>query len=68
MSPQENNMVLMGQIVKRLYTLVKGMIWSKRTLADLLKLISAENKSKPPPVKLTAVQMQFDFGETFAQK
>ncbi len=52
---------------RRLYTLVKGMIWSRRSIAELLKLILAEDQSKPPPIKLTAVQMQFDFGDDFTQ-
>lgn len=52
---------------RRLYTLIKGLLWSRRTIAEILKLILGEDESRPPPVKLTAVQLQFDFGDASAQ-
>jgi len=52
---------------RRLYTLIKGLLWSRRTISEILKLILGEDESRPPPVKLTAVQLQFDFGDAFAQ-
>lgn len=48
---------------RRIYTLVKGMLWSQRSLAALITLIETEEGGTSPPIKLTAVQMQFDFGD-----
>jgi len=48
---------------RRFYTLVKGMLWSQRTISALIKLVEADKKENSPPLKLTAVQMQFDFGD-----
>lgn len=47
---------------RRIYTLVKGMLWSQRTLSSLMKFIETEETGTAPPIKLSAVQMQFDFG------
>ncbi len=52
---------------RRLYSLIKGLLWSRRTISEILKLILGEDKSRPLPVKWTAVQLQFDFGDAFAQ-
>ncbi len=57
----------LNESFRRLYTLVKGLLWSRRTISEILKLILGEDKSRPPPVKWTAVQLQFDFGDAFAQ-
>ncbi len=46
---------------RRLYTLVKGMLWSRRNLSELLKIVSGKNKTKDPPLKSTSAQLEFDF-------
>ncbi len=46
---------------RRLYTLVKGMLWSRRNLLELLKIVSKKGKTKDPPVKPATLQMEFDF-------
>lgn len=48
---------------RRFYTLVKGMLWSQRSLCSLIKLLEAEECETSPPIRLSAVQMQFDFGD-----
>ena len=48
---------------RRLFTLVKGMLWSKRSLPALFKLVEAEENGVSPPVRLSDVQLQFDFGD-----
>jgi len=47
---------------RRFYTLVKGMLWSQRSLCSLIKLLETEENETSPPIRLSAVQMQFDFG------
>ena len=47
---------------RRLYTLVKGMLWSRRNLAEVLKLIMNRGGGKPPPLRYVAEQLCFDFG------
>ena len=49
------------QSFRRLYTLVKGMLWSRRNISELLKIVISpvENKSPPP---LMIEQLQFNFG------
>ena len=51
------------QSFRRLFTLIKGMLWSRRNIFELLKLVDTHEDEKPPPVKMTAVQLQFDFGD-----
>ena len=46
---------------RRLYTLTKSMIWSRRNIFELLKLIYHDYVIKPPPIKIIAEQMIFDF-------
>ena len=48
---------------RRLYTLVKGMLWSRRKLAEVLKLIMLRENGKPPPLQCIAEQLRFDFGD-----
>ena len=48
---------------RRLFTLVKGMLWSRRSLPALFKLVEAEENGVSPPVRLSDVQLQFDFGD-----
>jgi len=47
---------------RRFYTLVKGMLWSQRSLCSLIKLLETEENETSPPIRLSAVQMQSDFG------
>ncbi len=46
---------------RRLYTLVKGILWSRRNLSALLKIVNTKNKSKDPPLKSSFTQMEFNF-------
>ena len=48
---------------RRLFTLVKGMLWSQRSLSALFKLVETEENGVSPPVRLSDVQLQFDFGD-----
>ena len=48
---------------RRLYTLVKGMLWSQRSLSALFRLIDTEENGVSPPIRLSDVQLQFDFGD-----
>ena len=48
---------------RRFFTLVKGVIWSQKKLATLISLIEKEERETSPPIRLSAVQMQFDFGD-----
>lgn len=48
---------------RRIYTLVKGMLWSQRNLSSLIKFIETGEGGTSPPIKLSAIQMQFDFGD-----
>lgn len=50
---------------RRLFTLIKGMIWSRRNLVLLIEFMDKDvgMNGKSPPVRLTAVQLQFDFGD-----
>ena len=47
---------------RRLFTLVKGMLWSQRSLSALFRLIDTEENGVSPPIRLSDVQLQFDFG------
>ena len=51
------------QSFRRLFTLTKGVLWSKRNIFDVLKSLEKDALGKSPPVKLAAVQLQFDFGD-----
>ena len=53
------------QSFRRLFTLIKGMIWSRRNLVALIKFVDVDIGvgEKPPTVRLAAVQLQFDFGD-----
>ena len=48
---------------RRFFTLVKGVLWSQRRLSTLIFLIENEEQETSPPIRLSAVQMQFDFGD-----
>ncbi len=48
---------------RRFFTLVKGVLWSQRRLSSLILLIEREEQGPSPPIHLSAVQMQFDFGD-----
>ena len=48
---------------RRFFTLVKGVLWSQRRLSALIALIETEEQETSPPIRLAAVQMQFDFGD-----
>lgn len=48
---------------RRLFTLVKGMIWSQRNLSALMALVVKEENGVSPPIRLSDIQMQFDFGD-----
>ena len=47
---------------RRLYTLVKGMLWSRRNLAEVLKLIMNRDSGKSPPLQYVAEQLLLNFG------
>ena len=47
---------------RRFFTLVKGVLWSQRTLMTLMTLIETEEQGTSPPIRLSVIQMQFDFG------
>lgn len=48
---------------RRFFTLVKGVLWSQRSLRTLITIIDkTEERGTSPPIKLSAIQMQFDFG------
>ena len=48
---------------RRFFTLVKGVLWSQRSLRALITIIDkTEERGTSPPIKLSAIQMQFDFG------
>ena len=53
------------QSFRRLFTLIKGMLWSRRNILELLRLVDTNDGEKTPPVKITAVQLQFDFGDGY---
>ena len=48
---------------RRFFTLVKGVLWSQKRLSSLISLIEKEEQETSPPIRLSAVQMQFDFGD-----
>ena len=48
------------QSFRRLYTLVKGMLWSQRNISELLKLALQPAAGKPPPTQ-NKEQLLFDF-------
>ena len=48
---------------RRFFTLIKGTIWSQRSINTLIKLLKSEETANAPPVKLSMVQLQFDFGD-----
>ena len=47
---------------RRFFTLIKGTIWCQRSINTLIKLLKSEETANAPPVKLSMVQLQFDFG------
>ena len=49
------------QSFRRLYTLVKGVLWSRRNVSELLRKALLPTGNKPPPPQITE-QLQFDFG------
>ena len=48
---------------RRFFTLVKGVLWSQKRLSTLIALVGKEEQETSPPIRLSAVQMQFDFGD-----
>ena len=48
---------------RRLFTLVKGVLWSQRSLSTLFRLIDTEENGVSPPIRLSDVQLQFDFSD-----
>lgn len=48
---------------RRFFTLVKGVLWSQKRLSSLISLVEKEEQGTSPPIRLSAVQMQFDFGD-----
>ena len=49
------------QSFRRLYTFVKGMLWSRRNISELLKLVLFPADNKPPPPR-NEEQLLLDFG------
>ena len=47
---------------RRFFTLVKGVLWSQKRLSTLIALVGKEEQETSPPIRLSAIQMQFDFG------
>ncbi|MDD7752771.1 MAG: hypothetical protein PUK77_13850, partial [bacterium] len=48
---------------RRFFTLVKGVLWNQKRLSTLIACIEKEEKETSPPIRLSAVQIQFDFGD-----
>ena len=48
---------------RRFFTLVKGVLWNQKRLSTLTACIEREEQETSPPIRLSAVQMQFDFGD-----
>ena len=48
------------QSFRRLYTLIKGMLWSRRNISELLKVVCLPVENKPPPPSRDE-QLIFDF-------
>ena len=48
------------QSFRRLYTLIKGMLWSRRNVSELLKVVCLPVENKPPPPSRDE-QLLFDF-------
>ena len=48
---------------RRFFTLVKGVLWNQKKLSALTACIEREEQETSPPIRLSAVQMQFDFGD-----
>ena len=48
---------------RRFFTLVNGVLWSQKRLSSLISLVEKEEQGTSPPIRLSAVQMQFDFGD-----
>ena len=48
---------------RRFYTLIKGVLWNQRFRSFLIKLLESEENETSPPIKLAAIQIQFDFGD-----
>ena len=48
---------------RRFFTLVKGVLWSQKRLSSLISLIEKKEQETSPPIRLSAVQMQFDFDD-----
>ena len=48
---------------RRFFTLVKGVLWNQKRLYTLTACIEREEQETSPPIRLSAVQMQFDFGD-----
>ncbi|MBO4632653.1 MAG: hypothetical protein J5858_12085 [Lentisphaeria bacterium] len=47
---------------RRFFTLVRGVLWNQKRLSTLIASIEKEEQETSPPIRLSAVQMQFDFG------
>ena len=52
------------QSFRRLYTLVKGMLWSRRNVSELLRTVISPIGNKSPPQ--TIKQLLFDFADSFS--
>ena len=48
---------------RRFFTLVKSVLWNQKRLSTLTACIEREKQETSPPIRLSAVQMQFDFGD-----
>ena len=48
---------------RRFFTLVKGVLWNQKRLSTLIACIEKEELEISPPIRLSTVQMQFDFGD-----
>lgn len=48
---------------RRFYTLIKGTLWCQRSVAALVELLATEENETSPPIKLSEVQLEFDFGD-----
>ena len=45
---------------RRFFTLVKGVLWSQKSLSTLISLIEKEEQENSPPIRLSDTQMQFN--------
>ena len=56
------------RLFRRFFTLVKSVLWNQKRLSTLIACIEKEEQETSPPIRLSAVQMQFDFGDIWTAR